>query len=46
MTSLLLLNHFCPVTSHRRLQKEKENDELLYTVRSLVMVREIASAKG
>ena len=37
MTSLSLLDHFYPVTSYRRV--EKESDELLYTVRSLVMVR-------
>ena len=37
MINLLLLNNFYPVISHRRVQKE--SDELLYTVRSLVMVR-------
>ena len=36
-TCLLLLNHFYPVTSYRRVRKE--SDELLYTVRSLVTVR-------
>ena len=46
MISLLLLNNFYPVISCRRVQKKKkndeeeENDELLCTVRSLVMVRE------
>ena len=38
MTSSLPLNNFYP-TIYRRVQKEKENDELLCTVRSLVMVR-------
>ena len=41
MTSLLLFNHFYPVISYRRDQKEKESDELLYTVWSLVMVRQL-----
>ena len=27
---LLLLNHFCPAMAYRRVQKEKESDELLY----------------
>ena len=36
MTNLLLLNNFYPVI-YRRVQKE--NDELLYTIWSLVMVR-------
>ena len=35
--NLLLLNNFHPVMSHRR--AERENDELLYTVWSLVTVR-------
>ena len=39
MISLLLFNNFYPVTSYRRVQKKKKGDELLYTVRSLVMVR-------
>ena len=43
--NLLLLNNFYLVISYRRV--EKESDELLYTVWSLVMVREpIASARG
>ena len=37
MINLLLFNHFYPVISHRRVRKE--NDVLLYTVWSLVMVR-------
>ena len=37
--NLLLLNNFYPVISYRRVPKEKESDELLYTVWSLVMVR-------
>ena len=37
--SLLLLNNFYPVTSYRWVQKGKESDESLYTIRSLVMVR-------
>ena len=42
--NLLLLSHFYPVI-YRRVQKE--SDELLYMVWSLVMVREpIASARG
>ena len=32
MTSLSLFNHFCPVMSYRRVQQEKESDELLYAV--------------
>ena len=40
MINLLLLNNFYPVTSYRRVQKEKESDELLCMDRSLVMVRE------
>ena len=40
----MLLNNFSPVISHQR--EEKESDELLYTVRSLVTVREpVASAR-
>ena len=39
MTSLLFLNNFYPVMSYRRSSKGEESDELLYTVRSLVMVR-------
>ena len=35
--NLLLLNNFHPVMSYRRVQKE--SDELLYTIWSLVMVR-------
>ena len=35
--NLLLLNNFYPAISYRRVQKE--SDELLYTVWSLVMVR-------
>ena len=35
--NLLLLNHFYPVISYRRVQKE--SDKSLYTVWSLVMVR-------
>ena len=43
--NLLLLNNFYSVISYRRV--EKESNELLYTVWSLVMVREpIASARG
>ena len=38
--NLSLLNHFYSVISHRRVGKE--SDELLYTVWSLVMVREPA----
>ena len=34
--------HFYPVISYRRVRKEEESGELLYTVRSLVMVREIS----
>ena len=42
--NLLLLNNFYPVI-YRRIQKE--SDELLYTVWSLVMVRaRVASARG
>ena len=37
MINLLLLNNFYPVISYRRVQKE--SDGLLYTVWSLVMVR-------
>ena len=43
--NLSLLNHFYPVVSYRRVkkkkkkEKEKESDELLYTARSLVTVR-------
>ena len=44
MISLLLLNNFHPVISHRRVQKEKESDEL-YTVRSLVTVRNQSPAQ-
>ena len=45
--SSLLLNHFYPVTSYRRVRKGKKTDELLYTIRSLVKVREsVASARG
>ena len=36
MINLLLFNHFYPVMSYRRV--EKESDESLYTVWSLVMV--------
>ena len=39
MISLLLLNNFYPVIGRRTSSKEEESDELLYTVRSLVMVR-------
>ena len=39
MTGLLLFNNFYPVISSPTSSKEKESDELLYTVRSLVMVR-------
>ena len=39
MISLLLLDNFYPVVSYRPSSKEKEIDESLYTVRSLVMVR-------
>ena len=47
MIGLLLLNHFYPLISSPTRSNEKESDELLYTVRSLVMVREsIASARG
>ena len=42
MINLSLLDNFYPVTSYRRVQKE---DELLYTVRSLVMVREPVARK-
>ena len=43
--NLLLFNNFYPVISYRRVQKE--SDKLLYTVWSLVMVREpVASARG
>ena len=42
MTSLLLLNNFYPAISSPTSSKEKESDELLPTVRSLVMVRELA----
>ena len=38
MITLLLLNNFYPL-------KEKESDQLLYTVRSLVMVREPAARR-
>ena len=45
MINLLLLNNFYPVISYRRVQKESE--ELLYTVWSLVTVRnQFASAGG
>ena len=40
MTSWLLLNHFYPVMSYRRVQRRKKATNLLYTVRSLVVVRE------
>ena len=47
MTSLLLVNNFYPVMSYRQVQEEEESDELLYTARSLVMVREpVTSARG
>ena len=47
MIDLLLLGNFYPVISYRSSSKEKENDELLYTFRSLVMAREpVASAMG
>ena len=48
MISLLPLDNFYPVIpSYRRVQKEKESDELLCAVRSLVTVREpVASAGG
>ena len=39
MISLLLLNHFYPAIDVSTGSKERESDELLYTVRSLVMVR-------
>ena len=43
--NLSLLNNFYPTLSYRRVQKE--SDELLYTVWSLVMVRSlVASASG
>ena len=46
MMSLLLLNNFHPVTIVPTSSKGKESDELLYTVWSLVMVRnQFASAK-
>ena len=38
MINLLHLSNFYPVITIR-VSKEKESDELLYTVRSLVMVR-------
>ena len=42
-----ILNNFYPAISYRRVQKEKESDESLYTVWSLVVVREpVASARG
>ena len=45
MTSLLLLNNFYPAISYRRVQKRKKAT-VIFTVRSLVMVREsVASAK-
>ena len=46
MINLLLLNNFYSVKSYRRV--EKENDELSYTVWSLVMVRapELPARKG
>ena len=37
MINLLIFNRFYPVIEYRRV--EKESDELLYTVWSLVMVR-------
>ena len=46
MISLLLLDNFHPVISCRRVQKKKESDELLYTVRSLVMVRDQLPAQA
>ena len=47
MISLLLLNNFYPASIIPTSSEEKENDELSYTVRSLVMVREpVASARG
>ena len=48
MINLLLLNHFYPVISHGRVQKETESDELLYIrLWSFVMVRNrFASASG
>ena len=42
MTSLLLLDNFHPVIPTS--SKGKESDELLYTIRSLVMVREPAQS--
>ena len=39
MISLLLFNNFYPVTSYRRVQKEKKATSYRYTVRSVVMVR-------
>ena len=39
MINLLLVNNFYPVIFIPTYPKEKESDELLYTVRSLVMVR-------
>ena len=48
MISLLLLNHFYPAVSYRRVWKKKRaTNYCIYTVRSLVMVREpVASARG
>ena len=40
MISLLLLDNFYPVIIIPTSLKEKEGDELSYTIRSLVMVRE------
>ena len=39
MIRLLPLDHFCPATIVPTSSEGKESDELLYTVRSLVMVR-------
>ena len=44
MINLLLLHNFYPVMSYRRVQKE--SDQLLYTVWSLVMVRKWISSAG
>ena len=47
MISLLFLSNFYPAIIIPASSKEKESDESLYTVRSLVMVREpVAGARG
>ena len=45
MINLLVINNFYPVILYRPSLKEKESDELLDTVRSLVMVRNQLSAQ-